>query len=116
MLILRVLVQILRSPEKLGLRDNLGLKLCLIESWLGKENVWPVNKSILRKKVPKGNQLWGAVFSKLEFFNLTMFDKVIALDNDILIRRNIEHWFDLPAPAATQERGSIEWNSWGNGN
>jgi hypothetical protein len=91
--------------------DMKSKHLSLIESWLGKENVWPVNKSILRKKVPKGNKLWGAVFSKLEFFNLTMFDKVIALDNDVLIRRNIEHWFDLPAPAATQERGSIEWNS-----
>ena len=91
--------------------DMKSKHLHLIESWLGKENVWPINKSILRKKVPKGNKLWGAVFSKLEFFNLTMFDKVIALDNDILIRRNIEHWFDLPAPAATQERGSIEWNS-----
>lgn len=83
----------------------------LVREWLGEENVWEINKSTIRKQVPKGNQLWGAVFSKLEFFNLTMFDKVIAIDNDILIRKNIEHWFDFPAPAATQARGEIEWNS-----
>lgn len=91
--------------------DMKSKHLKLIQSWLGEENVWPVNKAVIRRKVPKGNNLWGAVFSKLEFFNLTMFDKIIALDNDVLIRRNIEHWFDFPAPAATQARGEIEWNS-----
>jgi len=83
----------------------------LIKEWLGDANVWEVNKANIRRQVPKGNKLWGAVFSKLEFFNLTMFDKVIALDNDVLIRTNIEHWFDYPSPAATQARGEIEWNS-----
>jgi hypothetical protein len=50
-------------------------------------------------------------FSKIEFFNLTQYDKVIGLDNDVFLRQNIAQWFDYPAPAATQARGTIEWNS-----
>lgn len=50
-------------------------------------------------------------FSKIEFFNLTQYDKVIGLDNDVFLRQNIAHWFNYPAPAATQARGTIEWNS-----
>lgn len=81
----------------------------LLEEWLGQDNVIQVNEGIIRNQVPDG--VWGQVFSKLEFFNLTQFDKVIGLDNDIFIRQNIAHWFDYPAPAATQARGTIEWNS-----
>jgi alpha-N-acetylglucosamine transferase len=47
----------------------------------------------------------------LSFFNLTQYDKVIGLDNDVFLRQNIAQWFDYPAPAATQARGTIEWNS-----
>ena len=82
----------------------------MLHEWLGKENVKEVDKNLIRKKVPKG--LWIPVFNKLEAFNMAdEFDKLIVLDNDILIRQNIEHWFDYPAPAATHARGTIEWNS-----
>lgn len=81
----------------------------LLQEWLGKDNVRQVDKTFIRDKVPQG--CWIPVFSKLEFFNLTMYDKLIALDNDIFIRTNIEHWFKYPAPAATHARGTIEWNS-----
>ncbi len=81
----------------------------LLRQWLGPENVRKVDKNNIRKRVPKG--LWVPVFSKLEAFNMTDFDKIIVLDNDIMIRTNIEHWFRYPAPAATHARGTIEWNS-----
>lgn len=81
----------------------------LLKKWLGKDNVIEVEKNFVRDHVPAG--VWRTVFSKLEFFNLTQFDKVIGLDNDVFIRKDISHWFDLPAPAATQARSTIEWNS-----
>lgn len=81
----------------------------LVTEWLGEDNVQVVDKHNIRDQVPKG--VWTQVFSKLEFFNLTKFDKVIGLDNDIYIRRNLNHWFDYPAPAATQTRGTMEFNS-----
>ena len=81
----------------------------LLAEWIGPENVREIDKTSIRRKLAPG--LWPHVFSKLEAFNLTEFDKIILLDNDILIRQSIMHWFDLPAPAATPSRGSMEWNS-----
>jgi hypothetical protein len=81
----------------------------LLVEWLGAQNVREIDKSFVRNHVPNG--IWGAVFSKIEFFNMTDFDKVIALDNDVFIRKNIMHWFDYPTPAATQERATLEYNS-----
>lgn len=91
-------------PEKMS-----GKSKALLQEWLGTDNVREVDKNLIRKKVPKG--LWVPVFNKLFAFDMTDFDKLIVLDNDILIRRNIQHWFDYPAPAATHARGTIEWNS-----
>ena len=81
----------------------------LLTEWLGPKNVREVDKNFVRDYVPDG--LWVQVFSKIEAFNLTDFDKMIVLDNDIFIRQSLIHWFDYPAPAATQSRGTIEWNS-----
>lgn len=93
----------------LAASDMKGSDKELLIEWLGADNVIEVNATILRSQVPDG--VWSEVFSKLEFFNLTQFDKVIGLDNDIFVRQSISHWFDYPTPAATQSRGSIEWNS-----
>jgi hypothetical protein len=81
----------------------------LLVEWLGPKNVRDIDVSVVRKYVPDG--LWYQVFSKIEAFNVTDFDKLIVLDNDIFIRQSIMHWFDYPTPAATQARGTIEWNS-----
>jgi hypothetical protein len=81
----------------------------LLTEWLGPKNVREIDKNVVRDYVPDG--LWVEVFSKIEAFNLTDFDKLIVLDNDIFIRQSLMHWFDYPAPAATQARGTIEWNS-----
>jgi hypothetical protein len=81
----------------------------LLVEWLGPKNVKEIDKNVVRDYVPDG--LWVEVFSKIEAFNLTDFDKLIVLDNDIFIRQSLMHWFDYPAPAATQARGTIEWNS-----
>jgi hypothetical protein len=83
----------------------------LLQQWLGPENVREVDKSFIRDLVPKNRDLWIPVFYKTEAFRLTDFDKLIVLDNDIFIRKSILHWFNYPAPAATQARGTIEWNS-----
>ena len=65
---------------------------------------------IIRKV--KENGLWSGVFNKLVFFNLTEYDKVIGFDADILIRKNIYHWFtDFATPCAIQSKDLIEWNS-----
>lgn len=84
--------------------------LALIQEWLGKDGIRKFNRKHILKKVSKRNLRQG-VFLKLQAFNMTEFDKIIVLDNDILLRRNIEHWFNYPAPAATGARGLVEFNS-----
>lgn len=40
------------------------------------------------------------VFTKLRGMELTEFGKVLMMDIDLLVRENIDHLFELPAPAA----------------
>ena len=39
---------------------------------------------------------WGATFDKLKLFSMTQFEKIVLLDSDMLITKNIDHLFDLP--------------------
>jgi len=45
------------------------------------------------------------VFTKLQAVNQVDLEKVLMLDNDLIVRRNIDHLFDLPAPAALKRPG-----------
>jgi len=91
--------------------ENISKKSrALVAEWLGEDGIREFDRKEILKKVPKRNLRQG-VFLKLEAFNMTKFDKIIVLDNDILVRTNLMHWFDYPTPAATGARGMIEWNS-----
>ncbi|KAL7541498.1 hypothetical protein ACHAXR_010975 [Thalassiosira sp. AJA248-18] len=81
--------------------------------WIGDENLRLVNTSHIIDRMSRrgANNVWKGVFNKLWAFNLTEFDKVIMLDADILIRTNIQHWFDYPTPCAIQSGDDISWNS-----
>ena len=75
----------------------------VLEGWLGPENVIFTNIEndlpVSFKEGAKSHELWVGVFAKLVFFNLTRYDRLITLDNDVLIRQNIEHWFwNYPPP------------------
>jgi alpha-N-acetylglucosamine transferase len=50
------------------------------------------------------SQRYAHVFSKLRCLQLTEYDKVLVLDIDMAIVHNIDHLFDLPAPAASPSR------------
>ena len=80
-----------------------------LQQWFPPEHIHVVDKTHVLGKVNKG--LWAGTFNKLFLFNLTEYDKLITLDQDVLIRRNIMHWFEYPAPCAIQAKDNIEWNS-----
>ena len=44
------------------------------------------------------------VFTKLACLNLTQYDKIILLDLDMIVTKNIDHLFKLEAPAACLKR------------
>eukprot|EP00927_Polykrikos_kofoidii_P029496 TRINITY_DN25504_c0_g1_i1.p1 TRINITY_DN25504_c0_g1~~TRINITY_DN25504_c0_g1_i1.p1 ORF type:complete len:1044 (+),score=174.76 TRINITY_DN25504_c0_g1_i1:63-3194(+) len=49
-----------------------------------------------------------AVFTKLQALSCTEYDKVLMLDLDMLIRRNVDDLFSLPAPAAMKRASGKE--------
>ena len=57
---------------------------------------------------------WVHTYDKLQVFGLTQFKKVVFLDSDILVVRNIDHLFDKPhltfAAASEQVSGCEDWN------
>ena len=81
----------------------------LLVEWLGDKNVRRVNTTDVLPH--SSSELWRGVFNKMVVFNLTEYARIFLLDNDVLIRTNIQHWFEYPTPCATQDRGTIEWNS-----
>lgn len=82
----------------------------VLDEWLGEKNVILVDKSYIHEQIVDEG-IWKGTFNKLWVFNLTQYDKIVMLDHDILVRTNILHWFDYPAPCATQEQHNLAWNS-----
>ena len=74
--------------------------------------IYPFDNDVIRKLLlsNKAGGLWLGVFNKLLLYNLTDYDKLIRLDNDILIRRNIRYWFDYDTPCGVQAHDQLEWN------
>jgi alpha-N-acetylglucosamine transferase len=83
----------------------------LLSDWLGANAIVEFDRNYILKRLTGDETLRQGVFLKLQAFNLTRYDKIILLDNDLLVRRSIMHWFDYPAPAATGSRGMMEFNS-----
>lgn len=81
----------------------------LLRKWLGGKHVIEIDTTSIRDCVPK--DVAPNEFNKVAYFNLTQYDKIITLDDDILVRTDITSWFDYPAPAATQVQSSLEWSS-----
>jgi len=48
----------------------------------------------------KPHNRFAGVFNKLRVFGLIEYSKVLLLDSDLLVQENIDHLFDLRAPAA----------------
>ena len=86
--------------------------LKVVEKLLGPDNIRRVDPHGIQTHIPKHQELWEGVFNKMFLFNLTEFDKVIALDLDVLVRKNILHWFDYEnLPCGSMEKNTFEWNS-----
>ena len=48
----------------------------------------------------KGYTHWSNTFDKLYLWNLTDFDKLVFLDSDMMVCKNIDHLFDVPHMSA----------------
>jgi alpha-N-acetylglucosamine transferase len=56
---------------------------------------------------------WNFTYSKLNIFGLTQFDKIVYLDADMLILKNIDDLFDKPHMSAVNMAGKLpELSTW----
>jgi len=63
---------------------------------------------------------WNYTYSKLAIFGLTQFDKIVYLDSDMLILKNIDDLFEKPHMSAVRIRGKLpefdeSWNQLNSG-
>lgn len=61
-------------------------------------------QEILDKNKSVGKDRWSHTFDKLNIFELTQFEKIIFLDSDLYIRKNIDHLFEKPNMSAVVDK------------
>lgn len=91
---------------------KLGIKTILIPTIL------PKNNNLLQNK-RSGYSQWNNTFSKLYIFNLNQFDKIVFIDSDIFVKKNLDHLFDCPNLSAVVSGksypGNHSWNKLNSG-
>lgn len=62
-------------------------------------------------------QHWNNTFFKLNILNLTQFDKLVYLDSDMLVIKNLDHLFSYPSFSATTggKAAHPEWTEFNSG-
>ncbi|MCP9237286.1 glycosyltransferase [Lewinella sp. JB7] len=93
------------SPEAVGRIEGFGLAtLPLTDRYRLPDHVREKNE------VPR----WLGTFAKLEMFELTQYAKIVFLDADMLVTRNLDHLFDCPHPSAAVYQARVppfeHWN------
>lgn len=88
---LKVLVTSNVSQPILEIMRQLDLEYKIIDPIYSQELV-DYNKTIQ----PRFARTWALCLSKFETFNLVEYDKIIFLDADILVLKNLDHLFEYP--------------------
>ena len=88
---LEVLVTPNVTKPILNVLDQLQLSYKIIEP-IKRDDFIDYNK----KLSARFTKIWELCLSKLKIWTLTQFDKIIYLDNDTLILKNLDHLFDCP--------------------
>lgn len=66
-----------------------------------------LDQTIENPKKTIGNKRWNVNYSKLHIFNQTQFEKMVFLDADMLILRNIDGLFGRPHMSAVNSGGML---------
>lgn len=80
--------QVSKAPR--SIMDQLGINYIEVSTHSVNDEVYKINLS----KDPSTAGLWRDCLTKFEIFNLVQFDKIVFLDADILVLRNIDHLFN----------------------
>ena len=86
---LEVIVTSNVSPATINILDQLNLKYHIIEP-VQSEKMMDYNIKIN----PQFANTWVYTLSKFEIFGLTQYDKIVYLDADVLVLKNLDHLFE----------------------
>lgn len=104
-----------KTPEKVRMilksyADMCFENKCKLEIYESEEDV------ILPKEITDNNKWlrWNGTFDKLLVFGLTQWDKLVFVDSDMMVLRNIDHLFELPHMSACHD-GQYDKNNLNSG-
>ena len=97
------------SPPTLEILRQLNINLILVENIPLPENIAKHNQKIN----PRISGVWRNCWTKFHIFNLTQFNKIVFLDADILILKNLDHLFTHPHMTSCLDGEYINlWPEW----
>ena len=106
---LHVLVTDDVSAPSLVFLTQLGVTYSLVNKMAIPDEIHEYNTSIN----PKTAGIWRYCYTKFHIFNQTQFDKIVFLDADIMLLKNIDHLFDCPHMTAALDGEYYNiWPSW----
>ena len=103
---LHVLVTDEVSPATLNMLDQLKVTYELVDKIKISDTIHEHNMSYDKKMAA----IWKYCWTKFAIFKLTQFDKIVFLDADIMVMKNLDHLFELPHMTAALD-GEI-FNIW----
>ena len=106
---LHVLVTEDVSTPVLEIFDQLKITYSLVDKIKIPNSIHEYNCSIN----PRTAGIWEYCYTKFHIFNQTQFDKIIFLDADIMLQKNIDHLFDCPHMTAALDGEYYNiWPDW----
>lgn len=97
------------SKPCLIILDQLGVTYSLVDKIAIPDELHEYNSSIN----PKTAGIWRYCYTKFHIFNQTQFDKIVFLDADIMLLKNIDHLFDCPHMTAALDGEYYNiWPNW----
>lgn len=83
------------------------------------ENQIPINKILIKNNNNQNLSYWSNTFDKLKIFELVEFEKIVYLDSDMLVLKNIDELFEKPhlsaVVAGKSYPGNEEWRKLNSG-
>ena len=94
------------SKEALEVLEKNGIE------WIMKDII-PIPEVIKERNKKKGVGIWNTIFQKLWIFDMTEYSKIVYLDSDIMVLKNIDELFDKPHMSCVRDSAKIlkipEW-------
>lgn len=78
-----------------------------------------ISDNVRQRNIKSGFTNWSNTFSKLLIFGMTQFDKIVFLDSDMMVLKNLDHLFRKPhlsaVVAGKTYPGNEEWKDLNSG-